>query len=294
MFDAIKYCEENNIDYWVEGAKNVSRGWIGITCPFCDDTSNHLGIELNTGRCVCWKCGGKSLWKVISTLTPHIKAKETIDNYSWFTETEKETENYRGLKEIEVPGYKPLIKPYKEYLFKRGFDPDYLSAKYDLRYGLPYTQYQYRLIIPVKYKNKIVSYQTRRVFDNNSIRYKNCKISDSVIQNKHLCYNLDNCCNRQAIGVEGVTDVWRLGDNSFATFGTSFTDQQLLVIKKHFDTVYWLYDPGVESLKKAKEAAYKLSGIGLSVEIIQIDGINDPGSMNEKDVIELKKELRVY
>lgn len=293
MFDAISFCEENNIEYSVEGSKNVSAGWIGITCPFCGDTSNHLGIEISTGKCFCWKCGGKSLWKVIKELVPGYDIQKTISHYSWYTEKEKKLQNKHNFEEIEIPGKKPLIKPYKEYLLRRGFDPDYLAEKYDLRFGEPYSKYEYRLIIPVKYHNKNVSYQTRRIFDNQTIRYKNCKIEDAVIQNKNLCYNLDNCKKRFAVGVEGVTDVWRIGNDSFATFGTSFTIEQILMIKNHFDTVYWLYDPGQESQEKAQNAVLTLSPY-INTEIIKIDGINDPGSMSEDDVIALRKELRLY
>ena len=294
MFDAIRFCNENNIDYWTEGSKNVSVGWIGLQCPFCGDRSNHLGIELASGRCFCWKCGGKSLYSVIKKLAPGININNTIENYSWGIEIEKKQENVRGYQEIEVPGIKPLIKPYRDYLEQRNFDPDYLSQKYDLRYGRPFSQHEYRLIIPVKYRNKNISFQTRRIFDNNTIRYKNCKIEDSVIQNKNICYNLDNCRNRRAIGVEGVTDVWRIGDDSFATFGTSFTNEQILVIKEHFDCVFWLFDPEDMAQKKAKDAVLRLSAFNVDVEIIEVDGMKDPGSMSEKLVIELRKELRMF
>lgn len=295
MFDAIKFCDDYSVEYSVEGSKNVSAGWIGLRCPFCGDTSNHLGIEISSGRCFCWKCGGKRLESVLRKIVPTCNISDIITNYSWgTTEVKTKTENKHNLKEIVIPGEIPLAKVYREYLSNRQFDPVYLEQKYELRYGKPYSKYEYRLIIPVKYKNRYVSFQTRRVFNNKSIRYKNCKIEDSVIQNKNTCYNLDNCKKRYAIGVEGVTDVWRIGDDSFATFGTSFTNKQLLTIKNHFDTVYWLYDPGEESEKKARNAASKLSALGLNAEIIKIDGINDPGSMKEELVIELKKELRLY
>ena len=292
MFDAAQFCEDYNIEYWPEGSKNVGTGWIGIQCPFCGDTSNHLGIEIETGKCVCWKCGGKKLTDVIWYFTKDKNKQDIIDKYSWLFSHQPVKKNIK--RKLNIPGKRPLIQKYKEYLTKRNFDPEYLEQKYDLRYGEPYTKYEYRLIIPVYYEKNIVSYQTRRVFEDNSIRYKNCSNEESIIENKKICYNLDNCKMNKAIALEGVTDVWRIGDNSFATFGTSFTDEQLILINKIFDRVYWLYDPGEESTEKAKQAAYKLSATGVNVEIIQVDGINDPGSMSESDVIHLIKELRMF
>lgn len=292
MFDAAQFCEDYNIEYWTEGSKNVSKGWINIQCPFCGDVSNHLGIELETGKCNCWKCGGKKLSDIVWHFTKDRNKQDIIDKYSWLFA--QPTIKSIIKKKLNVPGTRPLTIKYKEYLERRGFDPDYIEQKYDLRYGEPYSKYEYRLIIPIYFQHEIVSFQTRRVFDDNSIRYKNCSNDTSIIENKKVCYNIDNCKMNKAIALEGVTDVWRIGDNSFATFGTSFTEEQLILIHKKFDRIYWLYDPGQESLKKAKQAAYKLSATGLDIEIIQVEGINDPGSMSESDVIHLIKELRMF
>ena len=56
-FDVRSWLEDQNISYSKEG-KNISNGWIGINCVFCQDTSNHLGITPNN-RITCWKCGTK-------------------------------------------------------------------------------------------------------------------------------------------------------------------------------------------------------------------------------------------
>ena len=293
MFDAVSFCQDHGIEYWLEGSKNVSSGWIGLQCPFCDDRSNHLGIELNTGRTVCWKCGSKPLWKVIKVLTNEKDPNDAIDRYSWGTERNIRSTR-TDINEIDVTGIKPLSDPFRDYLKKRNFDPDYIENKYDLRYGEPFSKERYRLIIPVKYMGKNVSYQTRRIFDDKSMRYKNCKIEESVIQNKEICYNLDNCKKRVAIGVEGITDVWRIGDDCFATFGTEFTPKQLLVLKDHFNKIFWLYDPTKEAREKALKASYILSAMGIETEIVGVEGIDDPGSMKECEVVELRKELRLF
>ncbi|KKK72386.1 hypothetical protein LCGC14_2904360, partial [marine sediment metagenome] len=59
-FDPILYFENRNISYSTEG-KNVTEGWCNIECPFpfCDDPSNHMGINLESKLFSCWACGEK-------------------------------------------------------------------------------------------------------------------------------------------------------------------------------------------------------------------------------------------
>ena len=47
--DAEEILDDLGLSYTSQG-KNVSEGWIGIQCVFpdCDDTSNHLGINLQS------------------------------------------------------------------------------------------------------------------------------------------------------------------------------------------------------------------------------------------------------
>ena len=44
-----------NIPYALTG-KNVSKGYIGLNCPFCDDDDNfHLGINPEKNFFACWR-----------------------------------------------------------------------------------------------------------------------------------------------------------------------------------------------------------------------------------------------
>jgi len=46
------------VQYITEGP-NCKRGWVNVRCPFCDDPSEHLGMNLETGAFNCWRCGKK-------------------------------------------------------------------------------------------------------------------------------------------------------------------------------------------------------------------------------------------
>ena len=58
-FDIINYLENREIDYHKAGEKNVGKGWININCPFCDDPSWHLGINLKSKFFNCYICEQK-------------------------------------------------------------------------------------------------------------------------------------------------------------------------------------------------------------------------------------------
>ena len=49
------YLDSKDIPY-IETGKNVSAGWVNISCPFCEEVSTHLGIS-PTGGFNCWVCG---------------------------------------------------------------------------------------------------------------------------------------------------------------------------------------------------------------------------------------------
>ena len=294
MFDAVSFLEDHGISYSTEGEKNVSKGWIGIQCPFCDDSSNHGGFNLSNGRYTCWKCGSHSTWEIVKAFTHGEDIKTVIASYDAISLWEEEKrETLQNKDEIEIPG-KDLTVLGRTYLENRGFDCEYIIGKYKIREGVPMTAYEYRLIIPIYYKYKPISFQTRRLLKNDPQRYKNCPIEKEAIHSKNTIYNFDNCNKKAAIGVEGVPSVWRIGDDSFATFGTSFQLPQLQMIKNKFQTVYWLYDPEKEAQQKARKASQLISSIGVNVEIIEIEGYSDPDKMKEDDITYLRRELHLY
>ena len=65
----VSLLERYDIPYWLSG-KNVSEDCIGISCPFCEDRSNHCGIFKEHGNFSCWRCEETgSLFKLLNKLT---------------------------------------------------------------------------------------------------------------------------------------------------------------------------------------------------------------------------------
>jgi len=295
LIDIQRFFEDNNIEHWTSG-KNVADGFINVCCPYCDDTSNHLGFSQNGNKCFCWKCGEHNVFDALCLSTDKSRKdiavllkdyKDILSNYY----SDFNTKEYNNTT-IEVPGSELKIG-HRKYLEGRNYDVDYIINKYDLRGTLTYSDwlFSYRIIIPVYYKSKIISY-IGRDFTGKQERYMTCKPENEIIPHKTLLYNLDNCYYKEVIVVEGVFDTIRIGDNCCATFGIKYKAEQLALLRERFDKIYVMYDEGFDAqeqaLKLCKE--FKLMG-GKAVNIVLDKG--DPGEMTNKEKDELKKDLNL-
>jgi DNA primase len=291
MFDIINFLSENSITYYTEG-KNCQKGWANISCPECNDDSNHGGFNISKGYYNCWKCGKHSLEKIISKLLhcSIYEAKRIIKEYDVsFVYKSIINKNKRKLAEkIKLPG-KELKKMHRRYLRKRNFDPDYLIEKYNIKGTGIVGDWNYRIIIPIYYKNRLVAYQGRDVTNKQAIRYKTSSIEESLINPKNILYNFDNCKQDIICVVEGAFDVWRMGDNFAATLGTSLTKPQLRLLQ-NYKKVVFLFDQEPEAVKKAEQACAELSIFGIDTYVIYLES-GDPADMDEWESNNIKKEI---
>ncbi len=309
MFDFISYFEDNQIKYVSGGkGKNVGKGWTGIQCPFphCGDSSQHLGINNETQIFHCWICGenGNAL-KLIHELEgcSWAQAKAIFNRYNkvFLDNITNDIGSYRNLRSTPIqientgniicnlPSESTDILPvmHRQYLITRNFDPDKLQKQYKLKAVYNIGKYRGRLIIPCYLNNKIVSYLTRDVTGQSSIPYVDCPEQEAVVPVKHTLYNIDSVI-RDAILVEGVTDVWRLGEGAIASFTSNMTAQQKsLLVKKNIRRLFILYDP--DAFRKARKLANDLSPL-LKIELILLDH-GDPANLSNDDARILKHQL---
>jgi len=291
-FDVIRFLDDHGIQWWPPGSTNVSRGHVGIQCPFCDDSLNHMGLEI-TGkkRPYCWKCGGHSWPKLIRALTGSSASKLVTEYGDIQHHPLGESRTRLRASKCTPPG-SPDFKPqHKGYLTRRGFDADYLIRKYDLRVTGSTDYYPYRIIFPITYKKTIVSYQGRSYVDATP-KYMTAKPEDEVIFHKDIFFNLDNSTRDTVILVEGVFDAIRLGDGAIAAFGTAVTYNQLNLLVQQYRKVYTLFDSELAAQEKAIKVANYLSTAGLVVRNITLDS-GDPGDLDQDDALHLKKELNL-
>lgn len=288
VFNAQQFLNDYSIPYSTEG-KNIGKEWIGIKCPFCDDSSWHGGFNITKGYYNCWLCGYHKLINVIISLTGESfkTAQNIIRKHSNTISISITTQQETKKKELILPtGSGTLFFTHKEYLLKRGFDPDYLEKEWGLQGTGFIGDYKFRIIAPIYYKHKLVSYQGRDITGKASLRYKACRKEDEIIHHKHILYGIDKVPGDRVVVVEGITDVWRLGPGAVATFGIEYTTEQLLLIAKQFKTVFILFDNDFNAKKQAFNMSVYLSGFSLNIEILEINK-EDPASLTEQEAKEI-------
>jgi len=286
-FDIIQFCSNYSIPYVMSG-KNVSQNYIGLQDIYAvNDTSYHLGFHKNKGFLTSWKSGHHFLNNYIQDVL-HISAKEA---YKIIAEYSSDDVTYvdkaQTIKKSEFKIAKNSIKKsHGAFLRSRGFNATALKNKYDLRSD------GYKIVIPVYYENQIVSFQERDVRQK---FYKNCPLESAIMNNKDILYNWDNIFSSFVLIVEGVTDVWRLGDNSVCTFGTSWTRSQCLLLSKLDKEIIILFDNEAHAQRSAKKLAIELEMMGCSVSVnntlLRDNNVNDPGELNDQVAKEYMQQL---
>jgi hypothetical protein len=295
LYDLLKHFQ---IAY-AENVKNVGSGWIGLKgCPRCGDTKYHIGVSKRSGRCSCLKCG----WKggIVDFLKDSTKLpiKDILTVYKQYKGTGNEGIYQQRIYDNQTTTlplclHDTLPVPHMEYLRGRGFDPDLLQSRYDLKatWYLGNLDMRYRVIIPIYYDDVIVSWLGRGIFDCIEPRYFNCPASKSVIPAKQALYGV-NYLTDTAVIVEGVFDAWKFGLSALSAQGAGFTTKQMYEIhKRGVKKVCWLYDPDETGREKASEASKAAALLGIKVWKYDLSGKNDLGDLTESEICSIREDI---
>lgn len=303
QFDIEAYFEDKGVSFKKRG-KDIGKGWLGISCPFpgCSDDKFHCGVNIKTQAFKCWICGEKGhIIRLVEAIEDcswpeamNIAKRFALDPLAFIDDNPRPLKNNRVecLLPEEIEQVWPQV--HLDYLRSRNFDPDYLIPKYHLKAVYNIGDFRFRIIAPVFIEGKLVSFVSADVLRNNPNRipYLNCAKEKSVIPINQCFYNLDSVKDGKAIIVEGITDVWRLGDGAIASFTSNYSTEQILLLKKKkLQKVFVLYDP--DAIDKALKLAHQLSAIIPSVERIRLTS-GDPADMTEQEVKEMRKDLFGY
>ena len=293
MYNVIEYLDEKGIDYRSSG-KNIGQGWIGVPCPFCEDTSNHMGINLESANFNCWRCGESGSFSKFVAVTEQKSFKEArriSDNYKNYYKFPEETKSkFQIDSEIRLPPYanKSFHKKHLDYLKRRRYNPFKTIERYDLYCCTNLGDYPWRVLIPVYLGGKIVTFTTADVNPNSKMKYKHCPNNQSVIPIKSTLYNVDNV-EEQAVIVEGVLDSWRIGKGSVALFGTKYTPEQINMIRNlNLKKVFVMLDEDATTI--SERLCNELSAFVPHVEQIQLES-GDPDNLSKEEIIKLKRNL---
>jgi len=301
-----EFFDEYDIKYWDRG-KNVSQGWVNIQCPFCDDRSNHCGIRPKDLRVHCWKCGGKNFVKLVQRLVEEATPSEArriamsveSDGRTIQTSTDRLRIQDRELWQhnlVKVPkeATKHFPRLHREYLKMRNFKPFQLARKYKLRAIYNSGNYAFRIFIPIYVGGVLRSFTTRDVTGYGEPPYLHAMPKDALIKAKQLIYNVDNISpKREAVLVEGVFDVWRLGDNAISSLGTKLSGEQYIELNKlKLKKLYILFDNDRAGKINRKKVAEDVAPLVKRVEIVTVPEMkSDPGELANADAEVLMRHL---
>lgn len=234
---ATELLSELDIRFVAEGHEHCREGWVQVDCPFCSKNSQHwrMGFNLTFGYVHCWHCGHHNL---AETLTEASQSPlKTV--YALIAQLERERPKIGAVgplkrQRLKLPKARgELLKPHKQFLERRGFDPDEIVELWGVQ-GIPFaSKYAWRLFIPITLNGEIVSFTTRKISDSQTgLRYLSASADEEKYPHRDLLYGEDHC--RHAIAVqEGSLDAWTLGPGAVATLGTGYSRAQLVRMTKY-------------------------------------------------------------
>jgi hypothetical protein len=298
--DIIQLYQDHSIIYVTEGHKHSRSGWVNIECPWCSGNPGyHLGYNLNDNFYFCWRCGSHQTIKTLSKilrLSEH-ETRALVKQYGISIIHAPDPKIKIRKKSFKYPsGVGPLLDNHKRYLQSRNFDPDLLIDIWQLKGSGPVSNldnidYKNRIIIPFLWDNQVVSFDSRSISFSatDQVRYKACPKDRELIPHKEILYGKQEAWGSTGICVEGPTDVWRFGVNSFATSGIKYTSKQIRQMAKAFKRIAVAFDDDSQALVQAARLVSELKFRG--VDAFKVDIKGDPGSMEQSEANYLVKQL---
>jgi hypothetical protein len=291
--------DDYNVPYQTEGHKHCRPGWINVECPFCHGNPGlHLGYNISQGFFTCWRCGGKSLNYAVSKLVgiPYDQVEDIIKSYRIKGGVRAKPDRSFKLnkKPFQLPtGTMPLQENHKKYLIGRGFNSDVID-KWGLVGTGPFAEldnidFRLRIIIPIHWKGKMVSFQARDITNKSKLKYITCPKDRELVFHKDILYCHDLDYTKPLIVQEGVTDCWKIPYQSAATFGIKYTEKQVRWIAENFKEVIILFDDESQAIKQSKKLSAELRFRGVYARSEFVKG--DPGSLTHKQAHDLIKSF---
>jgi DNA primase len=311
MIAVIDYLEAAGIDYKKSG-KNVGPNDVNICCPWCGESKFHLSIHKEKGLLNCWVCKFEDLNKKPSFVNlimelESVEYRAAVEILRVYQDEgsiiRREVERERPSK-LELPiGCQPFFAPnfalvnFRDaalgYLNCRGFDMSTVD-NYKLTFCVA-GDYAYRIIVPIYFKNQLVNYTARDWTGISGLRYKNCHKDKCIVKTNELLYNYDSFkhsvdCGAEENGaflVEGVTDVWRIGNNALGLMTNRMSDRQRdLLIGLNLDDLVIMLDPGSYSI--GRSIAEELSPFIKNIRVVKLEGEKDVAELSYNEIIKLR------
>lgn len=286
----IDLLSEYNVSYREHGSHHhTSQGRLQVDCPQCSKDSGRFRLGLNVRGlfATCWTCG---YLQFIPTLSEILGISPDALRYVLKTldydRKPEDTLPVRGT--LKLPkGTGPLLKPHKEYLKRRGFNPDKLEQFWGLK-GIGVAPHNsWRILIPIHYKGEVVSWTTRSISDNGT-RYIKAQPHEERIAATSLLFGEDHV-RHSIIVTEGSFDVMKIGPGAVALMGLLTSASQIQRIAKYPRRMVCL-DNEPAAQKRAVKLCNTLSAFPGNTWNIALDS-KDAAESSKKEIKELRKFL---
>lgn len=300
MFDFLRFVQDHRVPYLTEGHHHCHEGWVQTHCPLCSSggTGFHLGFSLERGNLNCWRCGPVKIIDFIRSIT-----RTSVERAKGLR---MEYEGKGGGGELKLPrkllhspftkppiGLGPLNTRHLKYLHGRGLTHlKRLVEIWELQGTCQFSlEWNWRVVAPVrKADGSLVAYVGRSILSGVTPKYRVTEEKDCGLDPRGLLYGIHKVPGEAVLIVEGPGDVWNMGPGAVATLGTSWRSEQMNQLRK-FKHRYVMYDPERKAQERASKLAEALSLFPGETEVI--DGLkSDPGSLPQREVLKIQKELQ--
>lgn len=253
--------------------------WLQFNCPFCDDDGFHAAWHSGTGVMSCFRCGKLSVTKTCSSLFG-LTAKE-LDRVHVKTTVEpgeEVVEWNKKITEVELPLNTYPVSEWRmasNYIKNRGLSP-FNNSIYCTTH---LSNYPFRIIIPIYYEGKLISWQGRTYMDQEP-KYLNLSDHKQRFPMKQTFYNW-TLLEEEVVLCEGIFDVWS-GKllypelHFIASFGKQLTERQLSMLSSR-KKVWLALDKEAGTRKEVRKIRKQLTTMGVEVENLDFEGndLND-------------------
>lgn len=288
--DIREVLDDLQIHYTEEG-KNVSQGWIGVSCPFCSDESNHLGVNLIHKTISCFKCG--TTGTVIKYLTEELRSFEKAINILGDAVPKElrlfEEQQIERVTRVELPknASRKITSYHAGYLESRKFNWEDLNDMYNLHYCGPTGKWANRIIVPVVKNYRLVTFTSVDISDQTNIRYKHLEDELSIIPIKNHLLGIEHTDGNSVIVTEGFFDMLRIGEGAVCTFGVKVTPEQKRLLSK-FSNVKIVFDGDKDGWKMGENLAADLS-LFCDVKLFELPFGKDPDTLSDQEIKHIKE-----
>lgn len=296
-FDIRAYLDSMQVSYWEHG-RNVSKGWLGTQCIYCDDSHNHLGIHLYYKNYSCWLCHSTgSLVDLICDLesTTHHAALQRIEEYQSDILQEPDPRNPlqdEGQNILPYGCTNGLTQGQTKWLKQRRYDPETVQEKWGVVAGPLVGPWCHRIMCPVKYGGRTMTWVGIDTTGTNKAKYKAAPVEESFMPIGELPYGIDHVQGDTVLLVEGMLDAWRIGYGAIAMFGMGVNDKKMrALIELPVKTYYIMFDAEELATKNAEDLGKTLRlATGRDVYILHL-GSGDPDNLDDETAKALRHDI---